>query len=109
MKIIEYNNVSFVVGQSAKENWDLFDKYLKINNNFIWFHLNSFSSGYVFMLYEDIENIELINYGAFLCKENTKYKNLKDIKICYTTLNKLKKTNIIGEIEIIGKTKTIKL
>ena len=61
------------------------------------------------MLYEDIENIELINYGAFLCKENTKYKNLKDIKICYTTLNKLKKTNIIGEIEIIGKTKTIKL
>lgn len=109
MKIINYNDVSFVLGKNSKENWELLDEYSKTNCNYVWFHLNSFPSGYVIMLSDSINNLDLLNYGALLCKENTKYRNLKDLKICYTTLNKLKKTNKIGEVEIIGKPKIIKL
>ena len=109
MKIINYNDITYVIGKNSKENWEILDEYSKINFNYVWFHLNSFPSGYVIMLSNNILNKDLINYGASLCKENTKYKNLKDLKICYTTLNKLKKTNKIGEVEILGKPKIIKL
>ena len=109
MKIINYNDISFVIGENSKENWQILDHYYKINCNYIWFHLNSFPSGYVIMLSDIINDFDLLNYGAFLCKENTKYRNLKDLKICYTTLNKLKKTDKIGEVKILGKPKIIKL
>ena len=109
MKITNYNDISFVIGKNSKENWEMLDEYSTINSNFIWFHLNSFPSGYVIMLSENINDYSSLNYAALLCKENTKYKNLKDLKICYTTLNKLKKTDKIGEVKIIGKPKIIKL
>ena len=83
--IINYNDVSFVLGENSKENWEILDNYSIINNNYIWFHLNSFPSGYVIMLSDNIVNQDLLNYGALLCKENTKYRNLKNIKICYTS------------------------
>ena len=50
-----------------------------------------------------------LNYGANLCKTHSKYKNLKDLKICYTTLKKLSKTNKIGEVLIKGKKNIIKI
>ena len=57
----------------------------------------------------DISCVELKNnllkYGTELCKNNTKYKNLQDLKICYTSLKKLKKTNKIGEVIVSGKKK----
>ena len=52
---------------------------------------------------------DYLNYGASLCKQNSKYKNLKDIKICYTSLKKLSKTQKIGEVTIKGKKNIIKL
>lgn len=108
MKIIEYNDISYVIGENANDNWYILDIYSNINNKYVWFHLNSFSSPYVIML--STNNIEsYLNYGAYLCKNNTKYKNIKNLKICYTTLNKLKKTEKIGEVEIKGKKNIIKL
>ena len=114
MKTIIYNNIQFVIGQNAQDNWNILDEAYKINNNFIWFHLNSFPSGYVIM-YSTNEELsdnsfnDYLNYGAALCKENSKYKNLKDIKICYTSLKKLNKTLKIGEVSIKGKKNIIKL
>ena len=115
MREIIFQNIKFLVGQNSQENWDLIDFYSKINNEYIWFHLNSFPSCYVIMCTtlidiscNEIKN-NLINYGAELCKKNTKYRNLSDLKICYTSLKKLKKTNKIGEVNIIGKRNIIKL
>ena len=108
MKIFEYKDISFIVGENSHENWNLLELYNNLNEKYIWFHLDSFPSCFVFMLSEDIMNTDLLNYGALLCKNNTKYKNLKNIKICYTTINKLKKTENIGEVNIIGKKKIIK-
>ena len=112
MKKETYKNIDFFIGENAQDNWNILDNAKKINENFIWFHLNSFPSSCVIM-YQFINdnscNTELLNFGANLCKQNSKYKYLKDIKICYTTLNKLNKTNKIGEVTIVGKKKTIKL
>ena len=74
---IIFENTKFLIGQNSQENWNLLDSCNKINNEYIWFHLNSFPSCYVIMCspLNDISCIEskniLLNYGAELCKQNT--------------------------------------
>ena len=115
MREIIFENIKFLIGQNSQDNWDLLDSCSKINNEYIWFHLNSFPSCYVIMCSSltdiscaDLKN-NILNYGAKLCKKNTKYRDLPNLKICYTSLKKLKKTNKIGEVIIVGKKKIIKL
>ena len=113
MKLNEFNNIKYYIGENAEDNWDLFEKSKEINENDIWFHLNSFSSPYVIM-YACIDEIKMninsyLNYGANLCLENSKYSYLKDTKIIYCELKKLKKGNNMGEIIVIGKKKLIKV
>lgn len=115
MREIIFENIKFLIGQNSQENWDLLDSCSKINNEYIWFHLNSFPSCYVIMCssLSDISCADsknnILNYGAELCKKNTKYRDLPNLKICYTSLKKLKKTNKIGEVIISGKRNIIKL
>ena len=110
--------ILFEIGENAKENWEIFQKNKEENDKYIWFHLNSFPSGYVIMktTMEELKNEysckELDNifyYAAVLTRENSKYTFLKDLKIVYTTLKKLKKGTKEGEVIISGKRNTIKL
>ena len=108
MKKIEYNNIIYVIGENSQDNWNILDLYKKENDKYIWFHLNSFSSGYVIMCstINEIDKSQLndyLYYGAELCKNNTKYRNLKNLKIIYTTLKKLSKTDTVGEVLTSGK------
>ena len=118
MKVLEFENIKYYVGQTAKENWDILDKAKLENHNFIWFHLNSFKSPYIIMWLaidnlNDINNINnidrLLNYGANLCKEYSKYKYLNNLKIMYTTVKKISKTDKLGEVAISGKYNIIKI
>ena len=113
MKTIIYKTIQFFIGENAQDNFNILDNSLKINPEFLWFHLNSFSSCFVIMhaTVHDIKNDldDYLYFAANLCKANSKYKNFRDLKICYTTLKKLKKTEKIGEIIINGKKNIIKL
>jgi hypothetical protein len=116
MKTNELNNIKYYVGQNARENWQILDTAMSINNNYIWFHLNSFPSPYVIM-YATIEQLEgndistnhYLQFGAELCREHSKYKFLKDMKIMYVPIKKLTKTEKVGEVNVSGKAKIIKL
>ena len=117
MKTFEFENIKFLLGQNAEENWNILEEAQKINSDYIWFHLNSFPSSYVIM-YSTIEEIknksennidDFLNFGANLCKENSKYKYLKNLKIIYTSLKRLTKTDKIGEVIISGKKNYIKI
>ena len=113
MKIEEFNNVKFILGQNAQENWNIFDEARKENEYYIWFHLNSFPSGYVIM-YSTLDNLndnanEYLLFASKLCKNNTKYRNLINLKICYSILKKLEKTKNVGEIIVKGKKNIIKI
>lgn len=118
MKQFEFTGVKFIVGKNAQENWDILDTYKKIDDKYVWFHLNSFPSCYVIMCstLDDImnkpedNNVNVyLNYGAYLCKDNSKYSGFNNLKIIYTTLDKLTKTNKIGEVHVTGKPKIITL
>lgn len=113
MKLNEFNNVEYYLGENAQDNWDLFDKSKEINENYIWFHLNSFASPCVIM-YATIDDIKTmsesyLNYGANLCLNNSKYSYLRDTKIIYNELKKLNKGSKVGEIIISGKKKLMKV
>jgi len=115
MRQIEYENYIFYIGQNAKENWELLDKFYKINDEYIWFHLNSFPSPYVIVnttindLSKNSNINEVLLFGSQLCKDYSKYKFLSNLKIIYTSLKKLKKTDKIGEVIISGKKNIISL
>lgn len=114
MKKFVYNDIEYCIGQTAKENWELLETLQQENSSYIWFHLNSFPSPYVIMKSDLMEiseqsHSDYLIYGATLCRDNTKYRNLKDLKICYTRLKKLKRGSKVGEVIIKGKTSIIKL
>ena len=112
MKFKEFNDIKFYYGENAQDNWNLLDLSVNINPNYIWFHLDNFPSCYVIM-YEELENLEenqktfFLNFGANLCKQKSKYRNFNNLKIIYTKLNKLKKTENTGEVIVSGQKNTI--
>jgi len=100
MKTDEYNNNKIIIGQTAQENWDIID----FECDYIWLHLNSFPSCHV-IIENDSPDENTLAYAAELCKNNTKYRNLKNIKICYTRCNNLKKGPDTGSVIYKSKRK----
>lgn len=82
------NNVYTIrVGENAKDNWDILRD---ADNLDIWFHVDKFSSSHVILKTNSIPlkkiHKSVINYCANLCKEGSKYKNLKKLSIIYTEI-----------------------
>ena len=105
MKQIEYENINYLIGENAQDNWDTFKKS---KQNWIWFHLNNLASPYV-ILCENIKKINksdilnYIQYGCELCKENSKYKNQK-VQVIWTECKNISLGSNIGEAIVKGKT-----
>ena len=93
MKSEEFNDTQIIIGQNAQENWNI----INFNCDFIWLHLNSFPSCHV-IIKDNNPDEEVLNYAAQLCKDNTKFKNLKNVKVCYTKCNNLKKGPDVGSV-----------
>ena len=94
---LENSNYQCFVGSNAKENWQLLDDSKPTD---ILFHLHSFSSCYVILKNDNDEfpEIDIIKESAIICKTNTKYKNLKDIKVDYTFCKNIEKGEKVGEL-----------
>lgn len=112
MKKVDYEGISFLIGQNANDNWNLLSTS---NQKWIWFHLDKFSSPYVILTKSLIElkseKLEkswndYILKACHLCKENSKYKNIT-VKVIYTNVKNVSKGNIIGEAIIKGKVNQI--
>lgn len=100
MKTEVYLDTTIIIGENAQDNWDIID----FESNYIWLHLNSFPSCHIIINDVNIDN-DILLYAAQLCKHNTKYKNLKDIKVCYTRCSNLKKGSDIGSVIYKSKRK----
>lgn len=94
MKIVDTN---IYIGCNAQENWDLIDR---ANNEDIWYHLDSFPSCHVIC-----NDMNKLLYCAQLCKSHSKYRNLPNVKICYTAVNNLVKGENIGSVTYKSKRK----
>jgi predicted ribosome quality control (RQC) complex YloA/Tae2 family protein len=100
MKQEEYMNTTIIIGENAQDNWDIID----FESDYIWLHLNSFPSCHIIINDVNIDDNVLL-YAAQLCKHNTKYKNLKNVKVCYTKCSNLIKGSDIGSVIYKSKRK----
>ena len=94
------NNIKCKIGNNAEENWKLLDDS---KEHHIFFHLSSFPSCYVILELEEIvEDLFILNktleLAALECKLNTKYKNLKHIKVDYCPVSNVIKGKNVGEV-----------
>lgn len=108
MKILNMENYIIKCGQNKNEN----EKIIKESEkNDLWFHLDKMPSPHVVMSKINIDykwtNNDYTN-AAKICKENSKAKNWS-VNVIMTTIDKIKMTEKIGEVDIIGKVKKIKI
>jgi predicted ribosome quality control (RQC) complex YloA/Tae2 family protein len=97
MKTYNIQNIICKLGQNSKENWNLLDSYCN-EPKFLFFHLSSFPSGYLIIECNEHPSLSIIKSAADICRNGTKYKKIKNIKVDYTTLDNVKKGCYVGEI-----------
>ena len=100
------NNV-IKIGQNAEDN----DKIVKeAKQSDVWFHLSNLPSCHVIIEVDKKHpiNKQMINHCAQLCKENTKYKN-QSVKVQYTEIKNIKRTETHGKVIVKGKSKYVNL
>lgn len=101
MKEIEYESqygtYKIRIGENAIENWRLIDDS---KQNDLWFHVENHPSCHVVLSCESNNNIHksVINHCAYLCKEGSKLKVNKSVKIIYTEIKNVKKADKIGSV-----------
>ena len=101
-----FENNLIRIGENADDN----DQIIKESNQSdMWFHLNSFPSCHVIIACSKefpITN-QMIIHCCLLVKENTKYKNFAKLKVNYTEIKNVKRTEIKGKVILKGKIYTI--
>ena len=108
MKEIQLEQGNLIkIGENAKENWALIDAS---EPEWWWFHLKSFPSSHVVLETSEPTNEELIA-AATWCKDTTKYRNLKNLKVSYCQIKNIKKEEKPGSVTFLSnrKVKEIKL
>lgn len=104
------NTVKYTIGTNAKDNFDIIDKS---NINDIWFHVDDKPSCHVICTFPETINKlnkktlnQIIKQGAIICKKYSKYSLEENLSIVYTRIQYVRKTEIIGSVNI-SNSKTI--
>jgi predicted ribosome quality control (RQC) complex YloA/Tae2 family protein len=99
MKLIEHLNIVYRIGANAQDNFDIIDQS---DPQDIWFHVEGRPSCHVVASVPDSmtkkEKHKLIKKGAELCKIYSKYKSEKNLKIVYTKVENITKTETLGSV-----------
>lgn len=94
MKTVQIDDYTIHRGENAMDNWELVETS---EPNWIWLHLNSFSSPHIVIESAEPESY-IISAAASMCREHTKYKNLPNLKFCYTPISNLEKGTETGSV-----------
>jgi predicted ribosome quality control (RQC) complex YloA/Tae2 family protein len=101
-EVFIYKNNEYVIfiGTNKHENFELIDASDETD---VWFHVENEPSGHLIIKnngsLRDIPK-QVIKYGAYLCKINSKAKTQKQCSIMYTELKNVSKTNVIGQVNV---------
>lgn len=101
-EIFDYNSVEYniFIGQNKFENFELIDETMPTD---IWFHVENIPSCHIILKTETPLKMvprQVIKRCAYLCKINSKAKTLKKCNVIYTTIDHVKKTDIIGKVNV---------
>ena len=105
MKSIKFNEYTLVIGNNKNENNELLEKS---DLCWTWFHMENLPSchGIINCSIEKL-NKDVIYKCALNIKNNTKYKKIPRLNVIYTELKNIKKTDNLGEVELLKTPKKI--
>lgn len=97
-----FENNPIKIGQNAEENDQIISEAKQTD---LWFHLANFPSCHVIISVSKEFPVtkQMISYCCQLTKENTKYRDLQKVKVNYTIIKNVKKTDIKGKVILKGK------
>jgi predicted ribosome quality control (RQC) complex YloA/Tae2 family protein len=95
-------DIEYKVGTYAQENHDIIDA---ADPEDLWFHISGCSSCHVICkIPENTNNKKILQkiakQGSVICKENSKYKSYKNVKIDYTKIKYVTKLEKPGSVII---------
>lgn len=100
--------VHFVIGKNAKENFEIID-HSKPND--LWFHIENAPSCHVIAKINDSwdrkQIASVVKQGALLCKINSKFASVQNVPVIYTKVQHVEKTKIIGSVIVHNEKNTI--
>lgn len=100
------SGVSLHVGQNAQENQTLLEHFL--HTEYLWFHLKDYPSCHV-ILEDEHPTQEDIDEAALVCKNHTKYRFLKYVKVSYTPCSNLIPTSVPGAVIFVSHKKVLSI
>lgn len=98
-------DIDYKVGTYAQENHDIIDA---ADPEDLWFHISGCSSCHVVCKLPENINLDkksiqkIAIQGAVICKQNSKYKSYKNVKIDYTKIKYVTKKEIPGSVIIMN-------
>jgi len=104
MKEIIDNNVIYRVGQNAEDNTQLIKES---KQEWLWFHLTSFSSCHLVVCQPDVDN-SIILHAANLVKKHSKYK-FQNIGVSYCKISNLKHGGKAGSVSFVSNRQVKKI
>lgn len=97
--------MTIVCGKNAHDNWKIIEES---DDDHTWLHLNSFPSPHV-IIRDSNPSVEQIMEAAKICKDQSKYSNIKNIKVVYTKIDNLVFGNEVGCVEFKSRRKCQKI
>lgn len=101
MKTITIQDKSVWIGENSQDNWNIL---ARAKQNYWFFHLTSFPSCYVIFPHDEITPSEIYEVAG-ICRDNTKHKRAKVIKVDCTRCGNVKRGSEMGECVYISKRK----
>ncbi|QKF94131.1 DUF814 protein [Fadolivirus algeromassiliense] len=97
-----FENNLIRIGQNAEENDQIISEAKQTD---LWFHLANLPSCHIIMSCSNEFPVtkQMITYCCQLTKENTKYRDLPKVKVNYTIIKNVKKTEVKGKVILKGK------
>jgi len=93
------NDIQYTIwiGENAMDNWNLIDK---ADQSDLWFHVDGNPSAHVILRTGNQTNIpkQVIQECAMLCKNGSKLKNNRYVKVIYTMIRNVKKAEDVGSV-----------
>lgn len=102
----EEDEYTIIIGQNVKDNDALLKKYG--HTDYIWLHLKAYPSSHVVILHNNPPE-EILEAAANACKDSTKYRNIRNLKVSYTKYNNVQKTNVPGAVNFKSNRKVQEL
>jgi len=95
-----------IIGNNVKDNDYLLKQYG--HTDYIWLHLKAYPSSHVVIL-DNSPPEEILAQAAEACRDSSKYRNLKHLKVSYTKYNNVQKTNIPGAVNFKSNKKVLEI